>query len=331
MKYNRNQELSCIWTICSDNAQAPDPNRCACHILHATKPSEDFMNYSKTTLIRCLLLALWSAAFLSFSESPLQLLMDYVGFLFLGIIGAIFANSTGAGGGVIFVPFFSQLGLDNTTIVATSFAIQCFGMTAGAISWFTWFKAEKQTDAEWQPLYRVLGLTVPFSIAGIWLVQLTGWQSPNSLHTTFGAFSIVLALAIFGSIPMLKNTQFAKQINNSDTIFLPVIALIGGGITAWLSVGVGELIAIYLIFRRFNVSFAIACAVILSAFSVWAGVLFHILHSGAVYWAIVLFAGLGAVVGGSIARFVVLYFSVTRLKLFFAGWVLLIGIASMPL
>ncbi|BDX06059.1 sulfite exporter TauE/SafE family protein [Planctobacterium marinum] len=289
------------------------------------------MHYSKATLIRCFLFALWCLAFFAYAESPLQLLGEYIGFAFLGIVGAIFANSTGAGGGVIFVPFFSQLGLDNTTIVATSFAIQCFGMTAGALSWFLWFKKEKKSDVEWQPLYRVLLLTVPFSIAGIWWVQIVDWQSPNSLHATFGAFSVVLALAIFASIPLLKNSQFSRYLTGLDNCFLPVIALLGGGITAWLSVGVGELIAIYLIFRRFNVSFAIASAVILSAFSVWAGVLYHIMQSGAVYWAIVLFAGLGAVIGGSIARFVVLYFSVTRLKLFFAGWVLLIGIASLPL
>ena len=95
--------------------------------------------------------------------------------------------------------------------------------------------------------------------------------------------------------------------------------------------GVGELIAIYLIFKRFNVSFAIACAVILSAFSVWSGVLYHLFETGMVYWYIVIFAGPGAVIGGSIARYVVLYFSATRLKLFFASWVLLIGIASIPL
>ena len=289
------------------------------------------MRYSKSTLIRCLLFALWCLVVFAFTESPLQLLSQYVGFAFLGIVGAVFANSTGAGGGVIFVPFFSQLGLDNTTIVATSFAIQCFGMTAGALSWFLWFKKEKRNDAEWQPLYRVLVLTVPFSIVGIGWVQVMEWQSPNSLHTTFGAFSVVLALAIFASIPLLKSTQFSKTLTGLDYFCLPVIALLGGGITAWLSVGVGELIAIYLIFRRFNVSFAIASAVILSAFSVWAGVLYHVTQTGAVYWAIVLFAGLGAVIGGSVARFVVLYFSVTHLKLFFAAWVLLIGIASMPL
>lgn len=274
---------------------------------------------------------LWCTVFFYLVSEPLTVFLDYAGFALLGVVGAIFANATGAGGGVVFVPFFSQLKLDNTTIVATSFAIQCFGMTAGAISWFRFYKADKPVDAEWGALAQVLRLTVPFSLLGIWTIQFSGWQSPGSLHATFGAFSVVLALAIFASIPMLKNTRFATQLTVVDRIFLPIISLLGGAITAWLSVGVGELIAIYLIFKRFNVSFSIACAVILSAFSVWGGVLFHLFETQAVYWYVVIFAGLGAVIGGTLARHVVLFFSVTRLKLFFASWVLLIGIASLPL
>lgn len=297
------------------------------------------MPKSRSRRFLAVFITLWLAVFLSIPDDPLSLLLQYGAFALLGIIGAIFANATGAGGGVIFVPFFGQLGLQNETIVATSFAIQCFGMTAGAVSWFTWYWRNKTTDntdpgfvpEEWQSLISVLLMTVPFSVAGIVFVQLMGWQSPSSLHATFGGFSVFLALAIFASIPLLRNTQFRHQLSVTDKLNLAIISLLGGGITAWLSVGVGELIAIYLIFKRFNVSFAIACAVILSAFSVWAGVMYHLLETGQIYWFIVMFAGPGAIVGGTLARYLVLYFSVTRLKLFFAGWVLLIGIASIPL
>lgn len=296
---------------------------------------------------KALLVLLWLAVFLKFSTDPIHVLSEYGAFAFLGVVGAIFANATGAGGGVIFVPFFSQLGLDNNTIVATSFAIQCFGMTAGALSWFTWYKQQqyasdknitqdsanqhKQAVRQWHHLPDILCFTVPFSIVGIVLVQYSDWQSPSSLHMTFGAFSVILALAIFASIPLLKNTQFESELVLLDKICLPVIALVGGGITAWLSVGVGELVAIYLIFRRFNVSFSIACAVMLTAFSVWAGVLYHLIETGVIYWQIILFAGPGAIIGGRVAKRLVLHFSVTRLKLFFAAWVLLIGLASIPL
>ncbi|XOV78759.1 MAG: sulfite exporter TauE/SafE family protein [Aestuariibacter sp.] len=265
------------------------------------------------------------------SNEPLQLIQDYAMFVFLGIVGAVFASATGAGGGVVFVPFFEQLNFDTTHIVATSFAIQCFGMTAGAISWFWFRKQHKEADPEWQTLACVLKRSVPFSILGILLVQYGGISVPHNLHTSFGLFSVVLAISIFASIPMYRKSQFRHQIAKVDDLWLPIVSLLGGVITGWLSVGVGELVAIYLIFRGFNVSFAIASAVILSAFSVWGGVVYHLFISQGVYWPILAFAGLGAVIGGSVARYLVLYFSVTKLKMFFAAWVLLMGLAAMPI
>jgi uncharacterized membrane protein YfcA len=115
-----------------------------------------------------------------------------------------------------------------------------------------------------------------------------------------------------------------------DCITLSAVALVGGGITAWLSIGVGELVAVYLIIRRFNVTFAIAAAVILSALTVWGGIIFHLLITQAVYWPVVLFAGAGAIVGGILAKQLVLYFSAKNLKLFFAGWIFILGITSLP-
>lgn len=281
--------------------------------------------------IRAILFMCWVIALIILSETPWQLLQDYFGFVFLGIVGAIFANSTGAGGGVVFVPFFEQLNFDTTHVVATSFAIQCFGMTAGAISWFWFRKQHKEADPEWQTLSCILKRSVPFSIVGVWLVQYSGFSEPPDLHLTFGIFSICLAVSIFISMPFYKRADFRHYLGTIDNVGLPLISLVGGAITAWLSVGVGELVAIYLIFRGFNVSFAIACAVILSAFSVWSGVLYHIFISGGIYWPVLAFAGLGAVIGGSVARYLVHYFSVTKLKLFFASWVLLMGLAAMPL
>ncbi|MBX2849776.1 MAG: TSUP family transporter, partial [Acidiferrobacterales bacterium] len=60
---------------------------------------------------------------------------SYWYFFILALFGAIVANATGAGGGVVFVPAFSILGIADQSIIATSFAIQCFGMTAGMIAW----------------------------------------------------------------------------------------------------------------------------------------------------------------------------------------------------
>jgi len=97
-----------------------------------------------------------------------------------------------------------------------------------------------------------------------------------------------------------------------------------------LSVGVGELVAVYLIMRGFSVKAAIAVAVIISAFSVWSGVVYHAVVSQAIYAQVVTFAGLGAILGGLIAKYVVLAFSPIRLKVFFASWVMILGISGLP-
>lgn len=276
------------------------------------------------------------------TPNSIQIIFDYIGFIFLGIIGAIFANSTGAGGGVVFVPFFNQLEMQNTAIVATSFAIQCCGMTAGAITWHNHHKSlrapskgneEKKESSQWHYVSRGLSITVPLSILGILLAQLVlsehTKQIQTSLHLGFGIFSILLALAIFASIPLLKRQVFTTQLTRIDVILLAIIAFSGGIVTAWLSVGVGELVAVYLILRGFNVTSAIALAVILSAFTVWSAIVHHVFVTEAIYWQVLLFAGPGAIVGGVIAKRVVLYFSVVKLKVFFATWVFVMGLAGL--
>jgi uncharacterized membrane protein YfcA len=286
------------------------------------------------------LVAVW-IALLTVTQGYL-LVADYGSFLFLGVVGAIFANATGAGGGVVFVPFFNQLSLSSETIVATSFAIQCCGMTAGAITWFNHYRELKQAShkdhlqaSQWQSLGRGLAICVPFSIGGILtaqyvLYEYTGYVQ-SGLHLYFGLFSIALAIAIYGSIPLMRQQRNVSAIMGVDIIMLTFIAFFGGVITAWLSVGVGELVAVYLILRGFNVSFAIALAVIISAFTVQGAIIYHLLISKAVYWQIVIFAGAGAIIGGIIAKHVVLYFSPVKLKIFFGTWVLVMGIAGLPI
>ncbi|MFQ3208052.1 MAG: putative membrane protein YfcA [Glaciecola sp.] len=269
-----------------------------------------------------------------------QIISDYIGFLFVGIIGAIFANSTGAGGGVVFVPFFNQIDMQNSAIIATSFAIQCCGMTAGALTWHYHRQSLLADDSartgksggdsdEWLYVNKGLLITIPFSILGILTAQFAlseyTQQMQTSLHVAFGVFSILLAIAIFGSIPLLNRQKSAINLLPIDMILLGIIAFFGGVITAWLSVGVGELIAVYLILRGFNVTSAIALAVILSAFTVWSAIFNHLFITQAIYWNILLFAGAGAIIGGVIAKRVVLYFCVVKLKLFFATWVFIMG------
>ncbi|MFS1704564.1 sulfite exporter TauE/SafE family protein [Alteromonas sp. AMM-1] len=283
------------------------------------------------------LIIIWVALIISHSAFP-AVIPEFGPFMLLGIIGAVFANATGAGGGVVFVPFFQQLQFSAEAVIATSFAIQCCGMSAGAISWLQYFRHGPEVSPHWRLLLRVVFITALGSLAGIgftqygfsqWFSAMSFRQFGSQLHIGFGIFSVLLALGIFASIACLKREATRSAIESGDIAALLLISFVGGVVTAYLSVGVGELIAVYLIFRGFSVSFSIAAAVILSAISVWGGVQYHAFVTEAVVWDVVLFAGAGAIIGGRLARYLVLWFSPRQVKVFFAGWVLLLGIASL--
>ncbi|NMP32033.1 sulfite exporter TauE/SafE family protein [Thalassotalea sp. M1531] len=262
------------------------------------------------------------------SPLPVAQLFDYLIFSLLGVLGAIFANSTGAGGGVIFIPMFNQLEFTEAQAIATSFGIQCFGMTAGAITWWQHYHVDKRELRLWQGFKRIVSVTTCAGIIGIWFTYGGNISSPASLHQSFSWFSLILGAFIISSVYFIKPKRESSQIAWFDYLALILIGLLGGAITAWLSVGIGEILAIYLILRRFDVTMAVAAAVVVSAFTVWSAIAQHTIVSFSVYWQVVIFAGPGAVLGGILAKSLVTYLSARRLKLFFAFWLLMIGIVG---
>lgn len=253
---------------------------------------------------------------------PFNDLFDFWLFSFLGMIGAIFANSTGAGGGVIFIPMFAQLNFTEQQSIATSFAIQCFGMTAGAVTWCHHYHSQKRNLRLWQGFKRIISVTSISAIIALTGIFVFQTPSPTSLHVSFNWFSLLLGLFIILTVYLLKPHRERSQIYLYDYLALVLIGFLGGAITAWLSVGVGELLVIYLILRRFDINMAVAAAVVVSARSVW-GAISHVHQS--VYWQVLVFAGPSAVLGGIFAKTLVTHMSATRLKLFFAVWLLITG------
>jgi len=270
------------------------------------------------------LLALWLI------PNSVSVIADYVAFSLLGITGAIFANSTGAGGGVVFIPMFNQLGFTEAQAVATSFGIQCFGMTAGAFTWVHHYRHDKLELHLWHAFKPVIGISSFFAVLGLWLVYGFSWSSPASLHEVFSSFSIFLGLAILATVFFLKPGREHARLMWFDVLALALIGISGGVVTAWLSVGIGELMAIYLILRRFDVTMAVASAVVVSAIVVWAGVPEHFWRNPNAYWQVLIFAGPGAVLGGVFAKTLVSWLSARKLKIFFACWVLIVGLATSP-
>lgn len=289
----------------------------------AVRLNRHYRNLSLVLLL-CGTWLFWASHF----HSLFDLIQEDGRFVFLGITGAVFANSTGAGGRVIFIPVFSSLGFTETQSVATSFMIQCFGMTAGAISWSVHYRRQHHQDNLWLSLIKTSSFTAIFSVLGLWTSQLLQLNSPSSLHTSFSIFSIVLGIAII--ISSKSSTQITRAIMPVDFLWLAVIGYFGGIITAWLSVGVGELVVIYLLLRGICAKMAVAIGVIVSAITVWSASPIHIFstNSQALY-ELVLFAGPGAILGGMLARKLALLLPVKVLKLFFSTWIILTGIVML--
>lgn len=271
--------------------------------------------------------SLWSFWALQFAN-PNELIRDYLHYLFLGITGAIFANSTGAGGGVIFIPVFNSLNFTAEQSISTSFAIQCFGMTAGALTWWFHF-SKKDLSSSRQELIKLILICAPLSVAGIWTAHYLPLNPPSSLEHSFSVFSIILGVAILYSCLSLKDNNTHIPLDKSDLLQLSLITYLGGMITAWLSVGVGELIVIFLLLKKVPPTLAIALGVIITALTVWSVSPIHLSPNSSAYFNVLLFAGPGAIIGGVIAKKLALYLPVKGLKIFFASWIILSSIAML--
>ena len=114
---------------------------------------------------------------------------------------------------------------------------------------------------------------------------------------------------------------------------MTLIGYFGGLITACLSVGVGELLVFYLLIRGFNIQLALACAIVVTAISVWSAA-FTLVGSTSSWlafepmWQLALYAGPGAIIGGLVAKALVAKISPTRLKVLLALWILFMGLAG---
>ena len=226
----------------------------------------------------------------------------------------------------MFVPLFRALGFSDAEAIATSFGIQSFGMTTGALAW-TLYYHRHGARADWAAFTAAIAVTTPFSVTGLWCVNVLGLRAPATLSLSFAIFSVVLGTAILW-LTLNPRPRLQRELSPADALGLAPLAFVGGLITAWLSVGVGEFVAFYLIARRYDVTEAIAVAVVLSALTVWSAAPIHLVDHSEAVWPIVLSAGPGAVAGAVIARTLALRLGGLRLKRFFGFWLLLIGLAE---
>jgi len=252
----------------------------------------------------------------------------------VGVIGAIIANTSGTGGGVVFVPVFNALrewsimDLQPLQVVGVSMGIQSFGMTMGALRWTD--RLYHQPPPE--PLhalvrprdffavaFSVLSLSIPTML----LTQRMTAFDPHAVLMGYKAFSILFGLALIITTWTVNVARPEREsLERVDLIVLLLLAVPGGALTALFSVGVGELVALYLFIRHYPVVLCTGAACLISSISVISGAIWHV-EAGTIQWEVVLLAGPAAALGGFLARPIALWLGAKRLKTIDGGWIVL--------
>lgn len=269
---------------------------------------------------------------------PAEILQNWY-FFFVGVFGATIANSTGVGGGVVFLPAFAvfeklnAVSLTPGQIVATSFLIQSFGMTVGSLTWANkiFSGAHSHTGVDPQTFWRMaLCVEVP-CLAGLFLTQYALAIDQNVIFFLFKVFSL-----IFGAVLLVTNLLTPREPPSRrtpaqiDYVALALIGAVGGVVTALFSIGVGEMIALYLFLRRFSMNTCVPIAVMCSAMTVIAGAPYSILAND-IPWALVVCTAPGVMIGGYIARRFAYLLGPHWLKVFAATWILISSAAMIIL
>ena len=287
-------------------------------------------------------LAITGGALLLLAYAALWMLADYDRALLadlwflpgVGVIGAIIANASGTGGGVVFVPVFNALrdlgtmALGPLQVVAVSMGIQSFGMSLGALRWTDRLYHQHQPEAfeartSSRDYWLVCGLVLALSLPAMLATQRLVVFDAHAVLLGYKTFSILLGLAlILATWTINRATRERASLAPVDLAMLAVVAIPGGVITALFSVGIGELVAFYLFLRHYPMVLCVGTACVISAVSCVAGMVWHV-GAGTVQWEVVLLAAPAAMIGAFLARPIALWLGARRLKTVGGLWIVL--------
>jgi uncharacterized membrane protein YfcA len=260
----------------------------------------------------------------SFEQENIEILKP-LGIFLMGVFAATIANSTGAGGGIVFLPVFMSLGFSVVESLATSFAIQCFGMTSGSLSWMIHAHKEKSYfRGDWEQLYPILLIASVSSSVGLLVSQAYFPRELLNIELLFSIFSLLIGLFIlYRTIGKKNELGKGGSLGRKEIIRLVAVSVVGGAITALLSIGVGELLAIYLIWIGYRVNFSIAIAVCVTAVNVLMALPYYVFQHPMINFSLLLFVAPGALIGGYFANRLTLYLGAYRVKIFISLWIIL--------
>ena len=153
------------------------------------------------------------------------------------------------------------LGVTPQQALATSFAIQCFGMTSGALAWLNFSRSEwENRQSRWHGFGGILWVSSLGSIIGLVLAQQLVPNAPFNIHVLFSVFSLFVGFAVLYRTLRYKEDGLGRQtgLSHNEKIVLFFISIAGGAITAWLSIGIGEILAIVACYQGVTESSAVS-------------------------------------------------------------------------
>ena len=208
----------------------------------------------------------------------------------VAFFAASVANATAIGGGFLFMPLFIFVyKLAPAVALKLSIATQAFGMTSGALAW-----GRKYIDK------RAFILASSTSILGVWVATYLWVVPSNYIKPLFALISlgVFFALILEMKLKVVDEQQTAKFTLNVISVFFVFSAFAGGLITGWTAIGVGEVVALYLLFfYRLRLDIAIGTGVAVLDVSSIVGLMFH-LHLGGIPLELLAFTVPGVILGG---------------------------------
>jgi uncharacterized membrane protein YfcA len=208
----------------------------------------------------------------------------------VAFFAASVANATAIGGGFLFMPLFIFVyQLAPPVALKLSIATQAFGMSSGALTW-----GRDYIDKN------AFILASFASICGVWFATYnfavpSGYIKPLFALISLGVF---IALVIEMRLKVTDQQQKAYFSFNTIGVFFILASFAGGLVTGWTAIGVGEVVALYLLFfYRLRLDKAIGTGVAVLAVSSIAGFIFHT-DLGGIPWELLMFTVPGVILGG---------------------------------
>ena len=256
---------------------------------------------------------IWAGVFFNVFSEPVALLQNNWPLVFVGFFGALLGNATAIGGGLVFVPVLILV-YHVAPVEALKLAIvsQAFGMTSGAIGWL---RRGVPTQG--------LRVTVPALLVGATVSTLV--LRPNALLVKglFGPVSISI-----GALTLYLLNRDGDRLDIPDRTMVPLIgaAFIGGMLSGWVAIGVGQMVAVVLMLvHNMRAERSIGLGVVLLAIASLYLTLVHHFVLGGVPWEMAMFTGFGCVYGARLGPYLSQWLSPRRLKMGFAVVAILDG------